>query len=255
MMENLANKSASQIEDRLKKYYQQAYQKILGQISSIYIELFSNRDEGFVPQLSDLYRLDRYWQLQGELRKELQKLGELEEQLLSSRLVDVFMSYHDDLVIPGHHPAMIDRAVAQQLVNQVWCADGLSWSQRVWGSTDKLLEVLNEGLSNCVILGNKTDELTKMIQEQFNVSYNQASCLVRTEIAHIQTQAAKTRYQEAGIKEMEVWASEDERRCSVCGKLHKKRLPIGAVAPVPAHPFVDAPLFLLQMQGIMVLNK
>ena len=53
MMENLANKSASQIEDRLKKYYQQAYQKILGQISSIYIELLSNRDEGFVPQLSD----------------------------------------------------------------------------------------------------------------------------------------------------------------------------------------------------------
>ena len=33
-----------------------------------------------------------------------------------------------------------------------------------------------------------------------------------------------------------LWADEDERRCEVCGKLHKKRYPVGANIPIPAHP-------------------
>jgi SPP1 gp7 family putative phage head morphogenesis protein len=55
-------------------------------------------------------------------------------------------------------------------------------------------------------------------------------------MAHIQTQAAQHRYSEYGIKEVEVWADEDERRCEVCGELHEKRYPVNGVMPVPAHP-------------------
>ncbi len=76
----------------------------------------------------------------------------------------------------------------------------------------------------------------KLLQERFNVSYNRADSIVRTEMAHIQTQAAKQRYADAGLEEVEVWADKDERRCDVCGKLHQKRFPIGANMPIPAHP-------------------
>ena len=72
--------------------------------------------------------------------------------------------------------------------------------------------------------------------EQFDVSYRSADSVVRTEMAHIQTQAAKQRYLDAGITEVEVWAEKDERQCEICGKLHQKRFPIDGAMPVPAHP-------------------
>jgi SPP1 gp7 family putative phage head morphogenesis protein len=55
-------------------------------------------------------------------------------------------------------------------------------------------------------------------------------------MAHIQTQAAQKRYEDYGLKEVQVWADEDERRCEICGELHQKKYPIGAVMPIPAHP-------------------
>lgn len=55
-------------------------------------------------------------------------------------------------------------------------------------------------------------------------------------MANIQTQAARERYRNAGVAEVEVWADYDERRCDVCGELHKKRFPVNATMPVPAHP-------------------
>jgi hypothetical protein len=55
-------------------------------------------------------------------------------------------------------------------------------------------------------------------------------------MAHIQTQAAKQRYSDAGVLEVEVWADYDERRCDVCGKLHKTKHPINGTMPIPAHP-------------------
>lgn len=75
-----------------------------------------------------------------------------------------------------------------------------------------------------------------MLMQDFNVSFNNADTIVRTEMAHIQTQAAIQRYKDYGITEVEILADKDERQCEVCGKLHKKRYPTGANVPIPAHP-------------------
>ena len=75
-----------------------------------------------------------------------------------------------------------------------------------------------------------------MLRERFNVSYSRADALVRTELAHVQTEAAKQRYKDYGLDEVEIWADPDERTCPVCEKLHKKVYPVGANVPIPAHP-------------------
>lgn len=55
-------------------------------------------------------------------------------------------------------------------------------------------------------------------------------------MAHIQTEAARERYKASGLDKVEVWADYDERRCDVCGELHKTKHPINGVMPIPAHP-------------------
>jgi SPP1 gp7 family putative phage head morphogenesis protein len=97
------------------------------------------------------------------------------------------------------------------------------------------LDELNEGLIHIVASGKKNTELKQLLQERFGVSYSRADALVRTEVAHIQTQAAQKRYEDYGVKMVEVWADLDERRCDVCGKLHQTKHPINGAMPIPAH--------------------
>ena len=233
----LTKKSIKQIENQMKKYYGTAMNKTIADFEATYNKLLNATAEGRQPTPADLYKLDKYWQAQAQMRAELQKLGNRQIVALSKAFEENFFEIYYSIGIPGMEAfSTIDASMVKQLINHIWVADGKSWSQRIWENNELLAATLNEELVNCVVAGKKTTDLKNMLQERFNVGYSRADALVRTELAHIQTQAAQKRYEDYGLQEMEVWADEDERRCEVCGKLHQKRYPIGAVPPIPAHP-------------------
>jgi SPP1 gp7 family putative phage head morphogenesis protein len=233
----LTNKSIKQTEVQLALYYNRAMKKIIGQFELIYNEVFSKLSEGKEISPADLYKLDTYWQIQGQLRDELQKLGDKEVAALSKNFMLQYQSIYEAIALKGETSTFntANLEIANQLINSIWCADGKSWSQRIWENTTLLQETLNNTLVDCVITGKKPTELKKLLQERFSVSYSRADALVRTEMSHIQNEAARQRYEDYGIKYVEVWADKDERRCEVCAKLHQKRYPIGAAVPIPAH--------------------
>lgn len=233
----LSNKSLKQIEKQLRKYYSMAMTRTIADFESTYNKLLATTAEGRQPTPADLYKLDKYWQAQGQLRQELQKLGEKQVAALSKIFEINFFDIYYSIGIPGGEAfSTIDAAAAQQLINSIWVADGKSWSQRIWENNELLAETLNSELINCVVAGKKTTDLKNVLQERFNVSYSRADALARTEIAHVQTEAAKQRYKDYGIQQVEIWADPDERTCEICGKLHKTKYPVGAVVPIPAHP-------------------
>ena len=234
----LTEKSVKQTEKQLIKYYTKSMEKVLGQFEETYNKLLSTIAEGKTATPADLYKLDKYWMLQNQLKEELTKLGDKQAALLSKQFTTQWLEIYNALAIPdatGFYNKA-DTALAQQMINQIWCADGKNWSSRIWDNTEKLQQALNDNLIECVVNGRKTTDLKNLLQKEFEVSYTRADGLVRTEMAHIQTQAATQRYKDYGIQEVEVWADKDERRCEVCGKLHGKRYPINASAPIPAHP-------------------
>lgn len=235
--ENLTTKSVKQTEKQLAKYYASTMESVLAQFEATYDKLLLTMADGRAPTPADLYKLDKYWQMQAQIRDELTKLGDKQAALLSKNFMKQYAEIYEAIALKDDlHFGKISKETAAQMINQIWCADGKSWSERVWTNTEELREALNEGLIDCVVTGKKTTELKKLLQEKFVVSYNRADSVVRTEMAHIQTQAAQQRYEDYGITEVQVWASKDERRCEVCGKLHKKIYPVGAAMPVPAHP-------------------
>ncbi len=234
---NLTNKSIKATEKQLTKYYSRTMQNCIKEFERTYEKLLNTIESGREPTPADLYKLDTYWQMQGQLKGELLKLGEKQIALLSDEFVTEYQAIYEAMAATdGELFNVIDTDTATQMINQIWCADGKSWSSRVWMNTEKLQDTLNEHLINCVVTGKTTRDLKNILQEDFNVSYGRADSIVRTEMAHIQTQAARQRYQDIGVQEVEILADEDERRCDVCGKLHGKRYPIGANVPVPAHP-------------------
>ena len=233
----LTEKTIKQTEKQMKKYYADMMERTLADFEATYNKIMAAVEEGRKPTPADLYKLDKYWQGQAQLRRELRKLGDKQIALLSKQFEENWFDIYYSIGELGEVSfSTVDETMVQQMINQIWCADGKSWSQRIWENTQQLAAELNDGLIHCVATGKKTTELKKVLQERFGVSYSRADALVRTELAHIQTQAAKQRYEDAGIQEVEIWASKDERQCEICGELHQKRYPVGAAVPVPAHP-------------------
>lgn len=235
---NLTNKSIEQIEARLAKYYQKSSYRVISSFIDIYNKVMAGAEKGIAPTPADLYKLESYWAMQGQLREELERLGYKQIAYLNKSFTNQYIHAYEmvmDIEDSGAFSS-IDKKVANQMINQIWAADGSSWSNRVWKNIDKLQEALNEELVHCVVTGKKSDHVKNLLMEKFNVSYNRADTLVKTELAHIQTQAAKQRYEDMGVKRVQVWADEDERRCDVCGKLHEKYYSIYEQMPIPAHP-------------------
>lgn len=234
----LTDKSIKQTQKQLAKYYSHTMRTVLDAFELTFNRVAENAmNNGREPTPADLYALDNYWVLQGQLAKELEKLGQKQEALYSKNFMDLWGRVYNNVALPaGSAFSQIDTAAAEQLINAIWCADGKSWSSRVWDNMDLLKETLNEGLTESVIAGISPQKLKQNLQERFNVSYNRADSIVRTEMAHIQTTAAEKRYKDAGIEKVQVWAKEDERLCKICGKLHEKEYILGEQLPLPAHP-------------------
>ena len=233
----ISTKTTKQIEKQLRKYYAAAAKRTIEDFESTYNKLLAQKADGKDITPADLYRLDKYWEAQRQLRQQLQKLGEKKISLLTKYFELNFFDIYHSIAIPGLKAFnTIDDKLVNQLINSVWVADGRTFSQRVWNNIDRLVETLNEQLIYTVVTGKKTTELKNLLQERFNVSYRRADTLVRTELAHIQTEAAKKRYEDYGIQYIEVLVDADDRTCDECKALIGKKFPIHAAPPLPVHP-------------------
>ena len=233
----LVRRKERKIQKQLTKYYAIAAKNVIKEFENTYNKLLATMEAGKEPTPADLYKLDKYWQMQGQFRQELRKLGEKEVSLLTKEFELSFFEIYYALGIEGREEfSTIDAAAVQHIINSAWVADGKTFSQRVWNNVERLAVMLNEQLVSTVAAGKKTTDLKNNLQQRFNVSHHRADTLVRTELCHIQTEAAKSRYKSYGAEYFEVFVDEDERTCDLCKELNGKRFPIDGASPLPVHP-------------------
>jgi SPP1 gp7 family putative phage head morphogenesis protein len=233
----ISEKSARAIKMQLNKYYMQAMDSVVREFAATYDKLIYTVGSGKEAVPADLYKLEKYWKMQGHLQEILNKLGSKQARLYAAAFEINFFDVYYSITVEGLEAFnTLDTATVRQMINQVWVADGKSWSDRIWANTKKLAETLNEELIQCVLTGKTTSELKHKLQTRFNVSFNNADMIARTELAHIQTQAAQKRYQDYGIEQVEVLVDEDERTCKICAKHEGERHFVNEQMPVPFHP-------------------
>ena len=245
------DKDIDVINKQLLHYFRVASSSIIKEFEAVYDKVLAQAEEGKPITPADLYKLDRYYQMNAQLEKVLQNLGDKTSELLEKKFEQEYKHIYSDLAtdedgktikasISDKAFSTVDKEVAKQVANQIWCADGKNWSQRIWKNLNNLQQTLNDGLIECVVTGKKTSELKKRLMERFNVTYNQAENLVRTEMAHIETQAALDRYKASGTQKVRIIVDPDERTCDVCAKWDDKIVDIseahtGKNCP-PFHP-------------------
>ena len=234
--EKFTNQSIAATQKQLKKQYRIALQSVITDFEATYDKLLATVGEGKSPTPADLYKLDKYWETQAKLSKILETLGDKSSQSLSRNFQRQYEGIYNIINLPQSASAFStpDLAKAEQIINSIWCADGQSWSQRVWNNTQMLQQELNDKLVECIVAGKKTSQLKQELMSAFDVSYSRASTLVRTEMAHLQTEAAAARYKDYGIKKVEILA--EDAGCDYCNKLNHKKLGVYEKMPIPAHP-------------------
>ena len=243
--EKISAKTVKDINKQMQKYYGSAAKRVIEDFEITYNKLLTTVQDGREPTPADLYKLDKYWQMQAQMRRELEKLGNKQIVLLTKQFEVNWFEVYYSINLPNATESFntIDKAAVAQLINGVWCADGKTWSQRIWDNTNKLAATLNEELIHIVAAGKRTTDLKHTLQNRFNVSYSRADTLVRTEIAHIQTQAAAQRYKDYGIEKYEILGNDDDscgQKGIDCHKLDGKtfyynEMVVGKNAP-PFHP-------------------
>lgn len=255
-LNKISTKTEYEINQQLDKYYISAMKKIFEDFEATYNKLIATIGAGATPTVAALYQLDRYWQMQARLKQLCENLGNKEVELLSKKFEEQWEETYKKAALPSDKEFVIpSESNAKQMINSIWCADGKTWSQRVWGNVSLLQETLNEQLVHVVVAGRSTRDLRKLLQERFDVSRSQANMLINTEVNHIQTASAAKRYEDAGLKQYMVLGREEGsctrgKKGSIdCHEMDGKtftyaEMQVGTNAP-PFHPFADAELSLL----------
>ena len=220
----------------MKIYYTTALKQTQKDFEAVLDKYLKLVAEGKTVTPNTLYTLNRYWELQNELKSRLEKLGDKQVHLLTSQFEKNYSKTFNSINIPNLERLSVTTRDANDVVNTIWCADGKHFSDRIWDDKNKLITTLNEGLANIIITGKNPNDLKEFIMDQFNVSFRRADTIVRTELAHIETVAAQERYKEYGIGQVEILVSEDERLCDECSSHDGERYDINGVIPVPFHP-------------------
>lgn len=245
----LYDRTVEDLDRELAKQYQRVHRTLKREFLSAMEEL---RGKEGVIQPSDLYRSDRYYRLMNQVDEELSQLAFQQNRLLDSKLPAV---YEEQSIITAREVDgfglynKVDTDAARLIVNEVWCTDGKTFSDRIWTNKQWLMERLEQSLFDFVSVGQPTAQLEQdlisqqmgapfrslgnILDDDFREAYNNARRLVRTETAHVQNRAAQDRYREAGFTKYRIIAEPD--CCEVCADLQTQVFDIDDLV-LPAHP-------------------
>ena len=234
----LYDKTINEYNKQLATQYTKAQNRLLYQMEQLYDKITS-ADGKINP--NDLYRYNRYFELRNNLNVELNALGAKEVEVLNAKLLQLYEVTSKAVGNALDITYAIPNKAAEDAVKAIWCSDGKHWSDRIWNNKAALQQQIEKGLMDCVSLGVPKDEVVKMLKKNLNVGFYQSDRIARTELTHVQNQAAKERYAAAGVEQYKYLAAHDARTSDICreldGKIFNLREAVVGTNFPPMHPF------------------
>lgn len=136
--------------------------------------------------------------------------------------------------------ALDDKQISK-VINKPWAVDGKNFSERVWGNRQKLVNELNNTLTQNIILGKDPQKAIDEIARKMNTSKTNAGRLVMTEEAFFSSAAQKDCFDELDVEQFEIVATLDSHTSEICRDIDGKHFPmsqweVGVTAP-PFHVY------------------
>ena len=227
--DKILEKSQKELEKELKSIYKE----ILKELKKELAYLKSTEEEELTEWQE--YRINESI---NSIENSLTNLAQTEEELLTNGLTNTFKnSYEFEKVSLGANFSMPNDILIKQLIKTNW--SGLEFSERIWNRRDKLVAELKEVLKGGLIRGDSLQDMSRLLADKLNKSYNNALVLVHTETCWVQSEATLKSYEEAGLEKYEFMAFLDERTTKECksldGKVFKLEEAVAGVNLPPLH--------------------
>lgn len=134
--------------------------------------------------------------------------------------------------------ALDDKQISK-VINKSWAVDGKNFSERIWGNRQKLVNELNNTLTQNIILGKDPQKAIDEIARKMNTSKTNAGRLVMTEEAFFSSAAQKDCFTELDVEQFEIVATLDSHTSDICRGMDGKHFKmsewkVGETAP-PFH--------------------
>lgn len=210
------NRSAAATDKKLAELYKKTGEQIAKDIKKLYANLDVPEDE---IRINDLYKNNQFYELLGNINKQLTKLGEDEIKINNKTLLGMYNKTSKMVSNQAGFSVGFEDG-AQAAIDKIWCPDGKHWSSRVWKNKSVMQAQLEQGITDCVARGLSKEKLITEITEKVDKDRYKASRLVRTELTYVQNAAAADTYEKAGCKKYEYCAALDNRTSEECKKLN-----------------------------------
>lgn len=165
---------------------------------------------------------------------------------IDSTMRDVYKSgyYHTAYEIQkgvgvGWDFSTLDDKQISKVINTPWAVDGKNFSERIWGNRQKLVNELNQTLTQNIILGKDPQKAIDELARKMNTSKVNAGRLVMTEEAFFSSAAQKDCFAELDVEMYEIVATLDSHTSDICRGMDGKHFKmsewkVGETAP-PFH--------------------
>ena len=200
------------------------------------------------------FHISRLEALKIRTQQSLEELFAKQQGLVGQTLGEVYRSgyYHTAFELQkgfavGWDIAAVDQRQLEKLLAKPWAADGRNFSERIWGSRDKLVNELHTELTRSVMLGQAPQKAIDAIAQKMSTSKTNAGRLVMTEEAYFSSLAQRDCFAELGVEQFEIVATLDSHTSEICQELD------GAVRPMSEfEPGVTAPPFHVNCRSTTV---
>jgi len=230
-MEGEKEALAEELAKRTRKSYIRSFHRLTDEINALYAEIMSRPE----PELTrtELYNLRHYSALRELIAKEIEGLAIKDSAGVTALLESVASTaYKENYKEFGLEFNMFAEHQAKAIAAQNW--SGVTYSDRIWGNANDLNSRIMNDIESMIIGGKNPDQLKKQLMKDYNVGFNEADRLIRTEASYAYNEAAINSYKDAGCMEVDFLAEAD--CCDVCHEYRGKRFKIAGAPVIPVHP-------------------
>ena len=173
-------------------------------------------------------RLTRSQEIYFKTAQYVEKLAKTQGLELSGLMRDVYTdsayktAYETQKVTGFENFRAVRERQIEEAISKPWAPDGADFSSRIWKNKTQLINSLQTDITQSLMTGTSTAQLSEKIAARFNTSYNQAYRLVETETAYIQEKAMLDTYDELGLEQYQICAVLDSKTSEICQDLDGK---------------------------------
>lgn len=245
------HRTVKETDEQLTLLYNEQAEKLYDELLRVLVKMENDSADGKL-YINDLYRTNRLGQLVHQFNKTAAKLGGKQIEITEKALIGAYEKSQKIVeanvpkrLLPVYSQFVRPSAIpTEQIINQVWCLDGLNFSDRIWKNKEHLVKDLYKSLGDSIMRGKGSYEVAKGVAARLDVDKASAIKVVRTETAHCQIVAQKNKYKDMGFTHCRFNAQDP---CDKCAELDGQLFTLDEIESIiPVHPNCECS-FLLEV--------